>query len=132
MKFFVIPGDPIAWKRAAPLYQKRIMYDYQSKLKEVTRSYIDQQMGNDDMFINTPLHLDITFYMPVPDSLSEKKKEKLYGTYHKVKPDSSNLQKYYEDCCSKIVYYDDCLIASTSTKKIYDKEPRVEFSLRVL
>lgn len=42
-------------------------------------------------------HLDITFYLPMPDSWSEKKKKLMEGQHHDQKPDVDNLCKAFLD-----------------------------------
>lgn len=131
MKIFVIPGDPIPWARAHPNYAKRKVYDSQKHLKIAASLYLSQQAGNDPLF-EGPIHMDITFYMKVPQSISAKRRELLYGKPHFTKPDNTNMTKFYEDICSGILYHDDCIIAVTTARKIYDANPRTEFTLREL
>lgn len=127
MKMFVIPGDPIPLAR--PRFHNRKIYDSQKNLKNVAAIYVRQQQNNDPL-LEGALHLDITFYMPVPTSVSAKRRALLYGQTHIFKPDLSNCIKFYEDICSNVVYHDDCVIAVITAKKIYDKEPRTEFTLK--
>ena len=42
-------------------------------------------------------HLDIVFIVPIPDSFSEKKKQRLNGTPVKTKPDIDNYVKAFMD-----------------------------------
>lgn len=46
-------------------------------------------------------YLDIVFFMPMPLSWSEKKKERMNGTPCKVKPDTDNLVKAIMDTFKK-------------------------------
>lgn len=41
--------------------------------------------------------LDIKFYLPMPDSWSEKKKLLMDGKPHQQKPDADNLMKAFKD-----------------------------------
>lgn len=129
MKIFVIPGDPTPLAR--PRLSARKIYDSQKNVKLVASLTLQQQQG-DDPLLAGPLHLDITFFMKTPESISAKRRSLLYGTQHIFKPDLSNLIKFYEDICSNVVFHDDCVIAVITAKKVYDEKPRTEFSLRVI
>lgn len=53
----------------------------------------------------------VYFYIPMPNSWSDKKKDEMVGNPHKQRPDLSNLLKALEDA----VYGDDSVIWSYST-----------------
>lgn len=42
--------------------------------------------------------LDIKFFISMPKSWSEKKKKRMEGNYHLLKPDFDNLVKAFTDC----------------------------------
>ncbi len=46
-------------------------------------------------------YLDAVYFLPMPASWSEKKKERMNGTPCKVKPDTDNLTKAVKDCLRK-------------------------------
>jgi Holliday junction resolvase RusA-like endonuclease len=75
------------------------------------------------------ISFEANFYMPIPASWSEKKKQRMVGKPHISKPDWSNLLKFVEDCCTGILFKDDALIAKVSGIKVYDFEPRTEIIL---
>ncbi len=127
MKIFVIPGDPTPLAR--PRFSHRKIYDSQKNLKLVAALHVQSQQ-NDAPLLEGALHLDIIFYIKIPESISKKRKEAFYNKPHIFKPDLSNLVKFYEDICSGVVYHDDCIIAAITAKKIYDERPRTEFTLR--
>lgn len=127
MKVFVIPGDPTPLAR--PRFYNRRIYDSQKNIKLVAALHVQSQQNNDPL-LEGPIHLDITFYIKTPESISKKRRELLFGKPHSFKPDLSNLVKFYEDICAGVVYHDDCIIASITAKKIYDAIPRTEFTLR--
>lgn len=129
MKTYIIPGSPIALAR--PRFAHRKIYDSQKNVKLFAGLQLVQQHGNDPLF-EGPLHLDVTFYMNMPSKGTPPAKCKKQGTYHTYRPDLSNLLKFYEDICVGVLFKDDSLIASVSCRKIYDKEPRTEFTLRNL
>ena len=66
--------------------------------------------------------------MPIPKSLSEAKKNaKLWGLIkHTAKPDLDNLEKFYLDCLTGIIFSDDSQVVQLSSKKLYSNHPRTE------
>lgn len=128
MKVYVIPGDPIPLARPRFSNYRRV-YDSQKNIKLTASIHVVSQ-HDDEPLLEGPLHLDITFYMPVPTSISAKRRALLYGKTHIFRPDLTNCIKFYEDICSGVLYYDDCTIAKITARKIYDEHPRTEFSLR--
>ena len=123
---YILSGDPIPLARAR--YTRGRMYNPQSVLQQRCKFDLIKQ-HNKQPLLEGALHLEICFFMPMPKSWSQTRKELLVGTLHKSKPDWSNMLKFVEDCGSGILYKDDCLIASVTGKKIYDWFPRTEFLL---
>lgn len=76
-----------------------------------------------------PLHLEVTFYFAIPKS---RDKKLIQGTYHYYRPDLSNLIKFLEDIATGILFDDDCIISSITSKKCYDDCPRTEFIITEL
>ena len=72
------------------------------------------------------------FYMPIPKRWSKALKEKARnGTlHHMVKPDTSNLVKFYEDCMKGVILYDDSRVVWAPPIKLYDDNPRTEILIR--
>lgn len=66
-----------------------------------------------------PVMVDVVFYMPIPRSLSRKKREALGGTYHDKKPDCDNLGKLVCDALIGIAYKDDGQVAVLHVRKGY-------------
>lgn len=122
---FVIPGKPIPLARAR--HNGSVIYDKQKHEKQIYRYQLLAQRKL-PMFTG-PLILTITFYMTIPMSWSIKKKTMMKGQLHDKKPDYSNLLKFMEDCGTGILYEDDSKIAVVIGKKIYDTEPRTEFTI---
>ena len=127
---YVVMGAPVAWARARTNNGR--YYDSQAEIKEWFGWEIKRQMLQvlGISWPHTePLHLSITFFMPIPRSYSKKKQAALEGHYHAKKPDCSNLIKFLEDALLGVLFKDDCIIASISAKKVYDVNPRTEFTL---
>jgi Holliday junction resolvase RusA-like endonuclease len=128
----LIPGNPIALRR--PRFTKYgHAYDSQKNEKKVVRMLIKQQI---DRFYDaeTAVLMDILFCLKRPKSH--------YGTgknsdiikqsapkYHIVKPDVDNLAKFYLDCMTGVVFYDDSQIVELIAKKQYAENPSVRINL---
>ncbi len=121
---YVIPGNPVPWKRAG--HANGTFYDQQKHAKLGTGIYIHNQ--HQGVLYSGPLLLDITFFFPMPISL-KKKWDTMRHKHNYYRPDLSNLIKYIEDVCTGLLYEDDCLITEIRAKKIYDDIGRTEFTL---
>ena len=64
------------------------------------------------------------FSFAPPVSWSKKKiNEAIQGKHQPaVKPDVSNLVKFYEDCMNGLIYIDDAQIVELSARKVYALE----------
>lgn len=118
-------GKPIPQKR--PRFSTRgkfvSCYDAQAKLKEGYRWQIKSQFREDPLPI--PLSISLTFFMPIPKSLSSLKKRQMANGViaHIKRPDIDNLQKFVLDCLNKIVFEDDSQVCEIFAKKIYSSQP---------
>jgi Holliday junction resolvase RusA-like endonuclease len=126
---YILEGDPTPLFRAKPSYKQHHMYDSQKNLKLVTGIMLSNQHNGRPLF-QGPIWLEACFYMPVPITAFKRHRE-LFGTYHFVRPDLSNLLKYIEDAALSILYKDDCIISKITIEKVYG-EPRTEFTLSSL
>lgn len=124
-KSYIIPINPIAWKRAGLSHTR--FYDSQARDKVATGLYLSQQHGNDPLFINKPLAISIIFYIKPP----KLKKPKL-SKWHFKAPDCDNFQKFLFDAMKDIIIQDDKLFAHIDAKKIYSDNPRTEFTITEL
>lgn len=85
---FVVPGEPVAKPR-----QTR-----SDKWKERPcviryREWADKARREVGSIPPAAQHADIVAYLPLPKSLSLKKRQEMAGTPHRVKPDIDNLIK---------------------------------------
>ena len=64
----------------------------------------------------------VVFYMPMPKSWSEKKKNEMDGTPHQQKPDWDNLGKALSDA----IYNDDSKIWNITISKMWAYEGAIE------
>jgi len=63
----------------------------------------------------------VTFVLPMPESMSAKKKRLMEGKPHMQRPDLSNLLKALEDA----VYHEDSVIYDIRISKIWGKEGKI-------
>ena len=135
---YIIPGDPVPLLRARYAHGQR-PWDSQKQIKASTAIQIATQHGERPVY-NGPLELNITFFFAIPsiplkgckpDRLKTIvfKRDKMVGQPHIFKPDLSNLIKFIEDIAEKIIYGNDCTIASIVARKVYAYEPRTEFTI---
>lgn len=111
--------------RAKPNATYRYLYDPQKDIKQYDRYCLKKQHGKLPKFSDCT-SFKAVFYMKTP-----KNKPQLAGTYHKIKPDIDNLIKYVLDVCNFILS-DDCIVCEIHAFKIYDPNPRTEFSFKTL
>lgn len=118
-------GDPVPQMR--PRFVKRgnfsSVYDPQAKLKEGHRWQIRSLYR--DPPLNTPLAIDLVFFMPIPKSTSGIKKRQMANGIiaHTKKPDLDNCIKFILDCLNKLAFNDDSQICEIRAKKIYSSKP---------
>jgi Holliday junction resolvase RusA-like endonuclease len=131
---FIIPGNPVPLARArinpkAFFNNTRCkMWDPQKELKLVAAIHLRNQFENLEPIVGA-IHIDAKFYMPIPKSKSKKLQAGLIGKHHICKPDLDNLIKFICDCATGILYKDDAVVASINIQKLYDEDPRTEFTL---
>lgn len=129
---YVLHGDPTALARVRVNYHTKRMYDGQEQVKLLSSITIRQQ-HRDEPYLQGPISISITFFMPMPANWSNKKKSDMVGKFHQIKPDVSNMLKYVEDICNKICFHDDAEISVLERiVKVYDANPRTEFTLMEL
>ena len=76
-----------------------------------------------------PISMRIEFYMPIPASLSKKKKLDLVDQWHIKKPDCDNLAKGVKDALEGIAYDNDSQVCELIIRKRYSTKPRIEVDL---
>jgi Holliday junction resolvase RusA-like endonuclease len=130
---FTINGPPIP-KARARMCKSGFVFDPQSKQKKKVQSIIKLLCAfyKHAMYPpEIPVRVEIKFYFDLPRKNDTKTYNLfLWGCIDNIsKPDDDNLEKFYKDCMSKIVYYDDKQIISTTLKKEYDIKPRTEIKV---
>lgn len=129
MVILCIPGKPTPWRAHAgsgktsfnPLYKER---------KEVQVHIKSQYTGPQ---IDSYVHISFIYRLAVPSSFSRKKKAlALLGDLRPLRPDCTNMQKFYEDCLKGIVIKDDNIVTKTSSEKMYDSSPSVTMIIIII
>lgn len=125
-KEYIINIAPIPWKR--PRLKHKTFFDSQTQDKLFFGLHLNKQHGDDPKFDN-PVHVDATFYMPIPKTLHKRKRTQWVSTF----PDIDNLQKFIFDTLTQTgIWKDDCIVSSLVARKIYDKEPRTHIIITEL
>lgn len=115
-----IPYDPVPWQAAK--VSKFGTYDPKEKDKRAIRYLIRQQYSGPvlDEYVN----IVFMFGFSVPKSASKKKRALMLAQeILPTRADCTNCQKLFEDCMKGIVFKDDRLVESISSKKMYSEKP---------
>jgi Holliday junction resolvase RusA-like endonuclease len=117
-KEYVINFNPISWKRAG--LNKKTFYDTQKHEKLATGLHLKQQHGDLPQF-KGPLRVEITFRLPFPKALRDRRKDLWCDT----RPDMDNLTAFLFDTINDVgtIWSDDCQVASQSVDKVYGRTP---------
>jgi Holliday junction resolvase RusA-like endonuclease len=107
---FVITGKPIPLPRAKQ--GKYGFYDPSYQAKKNFAWEVKQQYNGLPLSKNKGISVAFQFFMEMPKTWSNKKKERFNMTLHEKRPDFSNLQKFVEDSLNGILWEDDSIIAN--------------------
>lgn len=80
-----------------------------------------------------PLRIDATFFILIPKSHSQKRKNEMDGTYCATNIDLDNLEKALYDSMNDYIYVDDRQIVEHTTRKKWVKEnTRTEVEINII
>jgi len=145
----IIPGPPIAKERhrCGCRNRKPFAYDPQSKGEMArVRQYIlhawngafesqDQaiQLEASNLAKAESFSLTLIFALPTNDRISNSKRNaKLWGfDAHIKRPDLDNLEKFYMDCATNVIWDDDAHVNFLSSFKIDDENPHTQMIIKV-
>ena len=112
-------------------YEKANIKAYKQRVGYIARKEFKQPIERD-----TPLEINMKFYMPIPKYLSNVKKNRLTlekeVRYVTKKPDLDNLLKAILDGLNGIAYFDDGQVVKLSVEKVYSFNPRTEIEILAL
>jgi Holliday junction resolvase len=119
--------DPVPW--SAPIKGKHGFYDKKSKEKEFAYWQIKSQYKGP--VLNEPVSIEFVFLIPIPKSTTKKKIKKILdGEILPTSPDTTNMQKLYEDCLQGTVIENDRLSNKITSVRYYSNKPGVLVKVR--
>lgn len=126
-----IQGAPVPWKSHGG--SGKYSYNPRFAEKEYYQFQLKQQYHQNFPII-LPVKITYFFYLPIPESFSERKKRKILAERlpHTKKPDTTNLQKFCEDTLKGIVIRDDSLVVKIAAEKMYSENPRTEIQIELV
>lgn len=133
---YVLLGHPTALKR--PRFTKTGQV-YDSQKIEKLRDYqsLKYQQADKTIYAKRPLFMDpisieLSFFFEPPQSLSQKKKDALYGKPYDKHIDIDNLIKYILDVAIGVLYTDDKIVCTITAEKVYGQQSKTVFSITQL
>ena len=118
----ILEGIPIVWK--APYVGSRGAFSPKYNEKKIIQSILRSMYKG--QIIKEPIRCDVFFYMPVPKSISKRKR--IMMLQDEIRPtaggDLVNLRKWIEDCLQEIVIENDRQIVEGETGKWYGEIPK--------
>jgi Holliday junction resolvase RusA-like endonuclease len=122
-----IQGKPIAKERPRFTKEGRT-YDRQGQEKKLTRYLIMKEMADRGVLrrLQDEISVEMTFYTPIPNSWSQKRKNAVLGKPDGRRPDIDNYAKFYCDVMNELVYQDDNMITQLWCEKRYSDKPKVD------
>lgn len=120
-----VPGQPVPWKRAGRSNGFTYTPETQRQWMALWRDQAALSMQGAPP-LTGPLKLTAVFWLPIPQSWSERKKQKaVIGLVLPDKrPDLSNYVKLVEDSLNQVVFVDDAQITDYAVKKRYGVAPQ--------
>ena len=117
-----LPNTPTSW--SAAIISKRGSYNPKGKKKTFTRWQI-RSLFKDEMIKGFSV-VEFIFTSRIPSSTSKKNRSlMLQGKIRPTRMDSTNCQKFYEDCIKNILIEDDRFVARIMSEKVYGERDEV-------
>lgn len=120
---FIIPGIPTPYRKVKE--SDRRDYDEQ-RIKQSNIAIEVENIFGDRRPLQGPLHLDITFFFPVPRNAPI---ERIRNTPFPYKPSMDRLTNFLLDAVVGVLIETKNNISSSIQRKMYDINPRTEFTL---
>lgn len=114
---------PLPWK--APTIGGGHAFSSRSSYKRYIRMLLRRSYKGP--ILSGAFSLDVQFFLPIPESESEKKKVLMaeHKIKHTKKPDSTNLMKLHEDCLEGIILDNDSQVWDSRIRKYYALNPGI-------
>lgn len=103
-------------------YKTTLTNYFKEYMKKENKSIIEQ---------NKDVSIDVTYYMGIPKSYSNKKRNSLLNKPHKNRPDLDNLLKATMDAMTDTLITDDNCVYSIDAVKIWSDLPRTHLIITV-
>ena len=125
-----IPGVPVAKGRPKISARGGFAHAY---TPAKTRHYEDMirceaaAVMQDRNPLNEPVAMMVTAYVPMPKSMSKKKRQEAVDGIVKpvTRPDADNYAKAALDGCNAIIFRDDSQVSDLIVRKRYSERPRL-------
>lgn len=126
MAIYIIQGSP------TPLVNPRSVnaqvWDKLKQKKHEAKSQLEEQ-NQDNKVYTKPISVDVVFYFNQPNIYQLNSHP--HG-YNSTKPDIADLIRFVESVITNTLLNDTYLIASLTSKKLYDDSPRTEIIITEL
>ena len=124
-----IPGNPIG--KARPRFYRRGKFVGVYNCQDTEEGKFKWELAaqsKEVQPIETAIHLTCRFFMPIPASISKKKRALYEGCAipHTKKPDLDNLIKFVKDCANGILWKDDSQVIAITASKAYHPNPATD------
>lgn len=119
----IVNTIPLPWK--APTLGKNCAFSSRSSYKRYIRMLLRKAYKGE--VLSGAFRLDVQFFLPIPDSESQKKKNMMaeQEIRHTKKPDTTNLMKLHEDCLEGIILENDSQVWESRIRKYYALNPGI-------
>jgi Holliday junction resolvase RusA-like endonuclease len=106
------------------LFGKKKAYDPSKQQKQAIQWQIRPYAPKEPL--NTPLSVDITFYLPIPKGTAKLLKQQMINqtVYPTKRPDIDNLAYIVTNAMKDIVYVDDSQVVDLILRKRYSDTPK--------
>lgn len=121
----IIPGKPIAKKRPRFARRGKFVTAYSDQETEEGRTYLEIRRQWPGPPLDCPVKLFILALFPTTKTSVKKVEAMLSGeTKHVKKPDADNIQKFYMDVGTGLVWVDDAQVWKVEAEKGFAKVPQ--------
>ena len=132
---YTIPGQPISLVKVHETEEPRMWDSYRSDrfhyYNNLENQHCDQLSTGENCGpvhpekITGPVNINATFYMRTGVKYKHKQ-------IHATKPPMLMLYNFIDQALAKIICKNNCIISSIRLKKVYDKNPRTEITIKRL
>jgi Holliday junction resolvase RusA-like endonuclease len=127
-----IPGVPISDSRPRFVFKTKTFFNpHKEQLMKIFQALYESDALLRSMYIYTPVKIQMTYYMPIPKSITGEMRELAEKSL--LEPctvkDNDNIEKVHWDVLQEFIMFDDKLIISNHTEKKFGTDPRIDISI---